>query len=184
MFSSMRKNISLPHSLFHIISLLGSEWDISFTTLSLREAIQAQDTEASWPPTSSGLTENTVNIPRAVKKFKYTLMIGSTNFSGMESFLPRTHHLMLSLGQDLIFAVSGGRQKSLKHNLLPYAVKSQTNNADLIQILNRCGHEVAYSQLEEIISALCLQKMAATPGNEVPLPENSSPLLILYLAWH
>ena len=107
--------------------------DISFTALVLREAIQVQDTEASsWRPKPSHLTEEKDSSPYAV------------------------------LGQDLIFAVSGGRQRPPKHILLPYAVKSLTNNVDLIQILNRCGHGVAYSQLEEINTALCLQKMAAT----------------------
>ena len=40
-------------------------------------------------------------------------------------------------------------------------------------MLNRCGHGIAYSQAEaEINITLCLQKMAFTPDNEVPLPEN------------
>ena len=157
--------------------------DISSTALSLREAIRGQDTEAPWPPKPSDLTENAMNIPEVVKQFLYTLLTGSTSFLGMESCSPRTHRLMLSLGQDLLFAVSGGRQKLSRHILLPYAVKSLTNNVNLIQILNRCGHGVAYSQLEEINTALCLQKMAATPGNEVPLPENIRPFVGTTLAW-
>ena len=36
---------------------------------------------------------------------------------------------------------------------------------------------VEYSQLEEIDTALCLQKMAATPGNNVPLSENIRPFV-------
>ena len=110
--------------------------NISFAALILREAIQAQDIEASRPPKPSDLTENAVNIPEVVKKVLYTLMTGSTNVSEMESCSPRTHRLILSLGQDLIFAVSGGRQRPPKHILLPYAVKSLTNNVDLFQILN------------------------------------------------
>ena len=54
---------------------------------------------------------------------------------------------------------------------------------DLIQILNRCGHGVAYSQLEEINTTLCLQKIVATLGNEVPLPENIRPFVSTTLAW-
>ena len=164
-------------------TISSSTSDTSLTAFSLGEAIQAQDTEAIWPPKPSDLTENAVNIPEVVKKFLYTLMTSSTSFSGMESCSPRTHRLMLSLGQDLIFAVSGGRQKPPKHISLPYAVKSLTNNVELIQILNRCGHGVAYSQLKEINTALCLQKMAATPGNEVPLPENIRPFIGTTLAW-
>ena len=63
----------------------------------------------------------------------------------------------------------------LKHVLLPYAVKSLTNNVELIQILNHCGHGIAYSQLGS--------KLAATSCNEVPLPHNIRPFISTTLAW-
>lgn len=115
-------------------TISSSTSDISLTAFSLREAIQAKDTEATWPLKPSHLTENAVSIPEVVKKFLHTLLTGSTIFSGMESCSSRTHRLMLSLGQDLIFAVSGGRQKPPKHILLSYAVKSLTNNVDLVKV--------------------------------------------------
>ena len=83
----------------------------------------------------------------------------------------------MSFGQDVAFAVSGGGQKPPKHVLLPFAVKSLTNNIKLIEILNRCGHGIAYSKLEEINTALCLQKMATTSRNEFPLSENIRPFV-------
>ena len=42
---------------------------------------------------------------------------------------------------------------------------------------------IAYSQLEKINTALCLLKIVAIPGNEVPLPENIRPLVGITLAW-
>ena len=39
-------------------------------------------------------------------------------------------------------------------------------------MLSRCGHGITYTQIEEINTALCLQKMASTPDNDVPLPKN------------
>ena len=62
-----------------------------------------------------------------------------------------------------------------------YAVKSLTNNVELISILN--GHGIAYPQLEEINTALCLQKLASTSRNEVPLPDNIRPFIRTTLAW-
>lgn len=53
---------------------------------------------------------------------------------------------------------------------------------ELIHILNRCGHGIAYSQLEEINTALCLQKLAVTSRNEVPLPDNIRPFTNTTLA--
>ena len=83
----------------------------------------------------------------------------------------------------MIFTVSGGQQKPPKHILLPYAVKSLTNNVELIQMINRCGHGIAYSQIEELNTALCLQKLASTPENAVPLPDNIQPYISTTLAW-
>ena len=79
--------------------------------------------------------------------------------------------------------MTGGRKKPPKHILLPYAVKTLTNNVELIQILNRCGHGVAYSQFEELNTALCLKKMAMTPKlNAVPLSDNIKPYISTSLA--
>ena len=50
-------------------------------------------------------------------------------------------------------------------------------------MLNRCGHGITYSQIEEINTALCLQKMALTPNDDVPLPENIQPYIMTTLAW-
>jgi hypothetical protein len=83
----------------------------------------------------------------------------------------------------MVFGVTAGRQKTPKHIVLPYAVKSLTNNVELIQILIRCGHGVAYSQIEELNTALCLQKITMTPENTVPLPDNIKPYNNTSLAW-
>ena len=48
-------------------------------------------------------------------------------------------------------------------------------------MLTRCGHGIAYSQLEEINTALRLQKMAST--SEIPLPDNIQPHVRTTLAW-
>ena len=53
---------------------------------------------------------------------------------------------------------------------------------DLIQILNRLGHGVSYSQVEEIDTALCLQKQAASEDG-IPLPQNIKPGQFKTLAW-
>ena len=42
---------------------------------------------------------------------------------------------------------------------------------------------IAYSQLEEINTALCAQKLAVTSRNEVPLPDNILPYINTTLAW-
>ena len=58
-----------------------------------------------------------------------------------------------------------------------------TNSVDFIQLINRCGHGIAHSQIEEINPVLCLRKMAATTGNEVSLSENIQPFVSTTIAW-
>ena len=64
-----------------------------------------------------------------------------------------------------------------------YAVKTLTNNVDVIRFLNRCGHGITYSQIEEMNTPLCLQKMVMTPENTVQLPDIIKPYVSTSLAW-
>ena len=50
-------------------------------------------------------------------------------------------------------------------------------------MLNRSGHGIAYSQMEEINTVLCLQKMALAHDNEGPLPEKIQSYVQTTLAW-
>jgi len=64
-------------------------------------------------------------------------------------------------------------RKTFQPNAITIRSKNFANrNVELIQILSRCGRRIAYAQIEEINTALCLQKMALTPDNDVPLPKN------------
>ena len=91
----------------------------------------------------------------------YTLLTGKT--INQVKCPERVHCLMNSFAQDIIYVVSGVRQKSPKQVLLPCGVKKLTNNVELIQMINRCGYGIAYSQIEEISTALCLQKNGLKP---------------------
>ena len=117
-----------------------------------------------------------------VRLFLSTLLSGSAQYPE-EPCSSKVQRLVNSFGQDLVFGVTGERQKPPKHLLLPYAVKTLTNNVDVIRFLNRCGHRIAYSQIEEMNTALCLQKMAMTPENTIPLPDNIKPYVSTSLAW-
>ena len=83
----------------------------------------------------------------------------------------------------MIYAVTCGKHKPPKHLLLPYAVKTLTGNIEVIKILNKFGHGVSYSQLEENDTALYLQKMAASFNQRVALPASIKPYVFTNLAW-
>ena len=95
----------------------------------------------------------------------------------------RVQWLVASFAQDMIYAVSCGKQKPPKHILLAAAVKALTGNVELMQALNRLGHAVSYWQVEENETALCLKKLATTAEGHVVLPENIFPYLFTTMAW-
>ena len=156
--------------------------DIRRVALEVRKAICYKANEISWPPKPSQLTEEEINLPDEVRVFLATLLTGNSKYPE-EPCSSKVQRLVNSFGQDMVFGVTGGRKKPPIHILRPYVVKTLTNNVEPIQILNRCGHEVAYSQIEEFNTALCLQKMAMTPENAVPPPDNIKPHISTSLAW-
>ena len=139
-------------------------------------------TRCRGPLAPSQITGDGINLPNGVRVFLATLLIASPKYPE-EPCSSKVQRLVNSFGQDIVFGVTGGRRKPPKHILLLYAVKTLTNNVELIQIMNRCGHGVAYSQIEELNTALCLQKMEMNPENAVPLPDNIKPYISTSFAW-
>ena len=124
-----------------------------------------------------------MTIADDLKEFFFTPLTSSTRFPGFQSCSEKVSRLINSFGQDLVFGASGGRQRPPKQVILSYAVKSLANNVELFQILHRCGHGIAYPQLEEINTSLCLQKLALTLQNELPLPDNIRPFVSTTPPW-
>ena len=154
--------------------------NIQRAAIDIREAIRNKESNMSWPPRPSELNDSAIVVPQELNAFLFTLLTGSKDVSESECH-PRVQRLNKSYAQDLMFGVSRGEIISPKQVLLPYAVKTLTNNVELVSILNRCGHGISYSKLEEINTALCLQKMATT--SEIPLPDNIQPHISTKLAW-
>lgn len=67
--------------------------------------------------------------------------------------------------------------------LIPYTIKTLTNNVALTQIINQCGNGLSYTQLEKIDTAFCLQKMARASDATVRLPSQIQAFVSTTLAW-
>lgn len=152
---------------------------ISQVALKIRNDIHNQDITQAWPPHVSDLEKMNKDVPKSLVKFLQTLLTGASTESNNPS--QKVQRLTASFSQDLMYAVTSGRVQPTKHIVLPFAVKSVTGNVELIQILNRLGHSVSYYQVEEIDTALCLQKQAASE-DAIPLPQTSS--LVCSQHWH
>ena len=56
--------------------------------------------------------------------------------------------------------------------LLPFAVKTLTNDVELIRMLTKVGVRSRFLKLKKLNAALCLQKLALTGDNAVLVPDN------------
>ena len=109
------------------------------------------------------MCENAVNLPPELDAFLCTLLNGSTEIT--TEYSHRVRRLVNSFGQD-IYGVTGGRQKYPKRMLLPYAVKTLTNDVELIWMLTDVGmrSRLRFLKLKKLNAALCLQKLASVDG--------------------
>ena len=67
--------------------------------------------------------------------------------------------------------------------LLPYGVKTLTNDVELIRMLTNVGMRSRFLKLKKLNAALCLQKLALTGDNEVPVPDNIQAYVNNSLEW-
>ena len=131
-----------------------------------------------WPPNPDELNANYLKLPETLILFISNLLIRKS----VEG-TPRQQRVVQSLGQDCVYAVSGGLTIPAKHILLPWGFKSLTGNVEVIRVLNRLGHSISYSKLEELDTLLCLQKQAREADKGIPLPSNSHPCVPTALAF-
>ena len=150
--------------------------EVSVTTEVARMATKVRQSvkdhfsdQQELPPNVSSLQAGSTEVPEVIDTFLHHL------FSGRDSPLTdRRTWLKRSVAQDLVFAITRGRFKPAKHILLPSVVKSLIGNVELIQLLNRLAHSIAYSLLEELHSSLCLQKLCIAEQTGFPCQVTSS----------
>lgn len=145
----------------------------------IREVIRIDTKPTAWPCHPSDLS-NAVEMPTQLHRFLVGLLTGNPQ---NENPSERVSNLIQPFGQDLIYAVTCGQHKPPKHVLLPYAVKTLTGNTEIIRILNKSGHGMSYTQLEENDTALCLKKLASSLDERVSLPASIKPHVFTNLAW-
>ena len=146
----------------------------------LRQAILDMKWTVPWPILPCHLSMDQFPVPECLHRFLIGLI---TSDPVMKNPTPRFKMLVESFSQDIIYAVTCGKTKPPKHILLSYGVKTLTGNVEVIQMLNRFGHGVSYSQLEENDTALCLQKIAANLNETTILPGTIQPNVFTNLAW-
>lgn len=152
---------------------------INQTALILREQVRNEMKEQNWPPKPDELTcEKYIDLPACLTDFLQVLI-------GGRQALPsdRANRLAWSLGQDILYAVTNAQVITPKHILLPWVIKTLSGNVELIRIVNRLGHGCSYTRLEEIDTALCIEKMSSVDEGAPLLPLGTHPLIPTVLAY-
>ena len=110
-------------------------------------------------------------VPDLVQNF-FKYLIGGTDSCKWD--LESRKRRIKSIGQDLVFSTTSGIKKPSKHLQLGLAIKSLTGSRKAVEILNRMGHFINYSTVEELETELTFEAnkncketpfgMKATPG--------------------
>ena len=132
-------------------------YQVYHTAKMIRSLVANMKPTMPWPPGSAEDLEcDSVIVPDLLYNMMAWILSPGSKYSDkrVSNISPDVHRLVLSLSQDLIHSVSRGRIKTPKHVVLPMSVKSLTGNVELITILNRFGHGLSYSQIEEVETAL------------------------------
>ena len=167
------------------LSILQSKKSDQITTLlkaalTLRTYILTHETCSQWPPSLGDISNSDDVIPTSLRHFLKFVLTGS-QVESVPSLQTERH--ISSIGQDILYVVSHGKQQPPKDILLPLVVKSLTGNVELLQLLNRLGHSVSYSMTQQIETALCIQKMESVGESAIPLPHNIHPNVFTTLVW-
>ena len=86
------------------------------------------------------------------------------------------HSRVLSVAQDLVYCISGGRKWTPKHIGLANTLHQATRSKDLVELFNKAGHCLSYEQVlqvdtslaESTLSSMDQETGAIIPPNVVP----------------
>ena len=178
----VKRNIALQNEVDDLKSKLKETALIDNAAAVIRSEIQSTHYENPWPYYPSDVDENSFQMPHHLERFLLASLIGDGK---CEDPSQRSTILVKSFAQDFVYAITNGKHKPPKHLLLPYTIKALTGNVELIGIMNRLGHAISYSQLQENDTALCLHKLEITSekGGQIPLPSTLRPFTFTVLAF-
>ena len=173
----LRENVLLKDKLQELETTNDITHIIKRSAIHIRGQIKSMP-KMPWPPKPDELSGDYLDLPETLLLFLNNLLMGDSSEG-----TSRLQRVVQSLGQDFVYAVSGGLIIPAKHILLPWGLKSLTGNVEVIKVLNRLGHSISYSKLEELDTSLCLQKQAQEADNGVTLPSTSQPGIAASLAF-
>lgn len=154
------------------------------TAMLIRGLLGDMKSSMPWPPTPDDVGAHNIEIPDLLYNLLAWILCPKLDYCTEKATeVPENiQRIIFSISQDLIHCASHGRIKTPKHVTLPIAVKSLTGSAEVITLLNRLGHGLSYSQVEEIETALAEQE-AQRERDGVVLPSVCEPNVPAIFCW-
>ena len=137
----------------------------------LHNVIKQMEDTLPWSPSPEDITLDNINVPDLLFNFIAYVVTG-TSKPVSEGRLPvnsDVERVILSLVQDVINVVRKGRIKTVKNIGLAVALRNITGNAEVLTLLNKFGHTLSYSKIQEFEKAL-LHKYHGEHQNSLILP--------------
>ena len=151
--------------------------DILHSALNVRAAVMRVKNKLPWPPQPEQLAHADDMVPALLYNCIALILIGAEkcDFSLHDANERiRTeddiHRRIVSISQDIVYAAHGGRVPTPKHILLPSAVHHLTRSAQIVTMLNRFGHGVSLSYVQEMNTTLADVQLKLSRIGDVPLP--------------
>ncbi len=154
---------------------------VQHAALIIRQALLAVKSTICHPLRPEDIDEDNIPVPISVYNMLACIVHADAEYQAEERvpLPPSSHRQVISISQDLIHAVSRGRVKTQKHVALPILVKNLGGGSEIITVLNRLGHSLSYTQIEEMETALAEE--VAKPG--LILPSNCQPEVFGTFCW-
>ena len=109
-------------------------------------------------------------VPDSLYLFLRMLFTGE-NELGETSADASVHNRVLSISQDIIFAVTNGRKLTPKHVGLGLTVHQATRSKSLVDMLYSAGHSISYDMVRRVDTTLANRSLEVLKSNDnIPIP--------------
>ena len=120
----------------------------------IRAELMTVRNRMAWPPTPDDLVQNNIDISDLVYNLLAWVLCGDSDDKAVSADRPtlsdQKHKHVMSIAQDHLHCVSGGRLKTPKHVVLPLTVRQLTRSSQVVEILNHFGHSRSSSLIQEV----------------------------------
>ncbi len=112
-------------------------------------------------------------VPNRLFMFLNVLLTGDEDDCVEEK---KTRTLVLSIAQDIIYALSKGKKITPKHTGLGMAIHQATRSKNLVNLVHNAGHCISYDQVRRLDTTLAKKALDQYSENgNMPIPTNIAP---------